>query len=51
MVAVVGLVGRTIVVVRFGKNKDVVAAAEGIFEDGAGAKVDIGVIAGSLVGG
>lgn len=51
MVAVVGLVGRAIVVVRFSENKDVVAAAEGILEDGAGAKVDIGVVAGSLIGG
>ena len=49
--AVVGLVGRAIVVVRFRKNKDVVAAAEGILKDGAGAKVDIRVIAWSLIGG
>lgn len=51
MVAVVGPVGGTIIVVRRRKNKDVVATAEGILEDGTGAKIDIGVIARGLVGG
>ena len=50
VVTVVGPVGRTIVVVTFCKNKDVVTAAEGILEDGARTKVYIGVMARSLVG-
>ena len=51
MVAVVGPVGGAVVVVALGEDEDVVAAAEGILEDGGGAEVDIGVVARSLVGG
>ena len=48
---VVGAVGGAVVVVALGEDEDVVAAAEGILEDGGGAEVDIGVVARSLVGG
>ena len=51
MVAVVGPVGGTVVVVALGENEDVVAATEGVLEDGGRAEVDIRVIAGGLVGG
>ena len=51
MVAVVGPVGGAVVVVGLGKDEDVVTSAEGILEDGRGTEVDIGVMAGSLVGG
>ena len=51
MVAVVGPVGGTVVVVALGENEDVVTATEGVLEDGGRAEVDIRVIAGGLVGG
>lgn len=47
-VAVVELVGAAIVIPRFAHDKDIVATSEGVGEDGNGAKVDIGIIAGSL---
>jgi len=50
MVAVVGSVGSAVVVVGLGEDKDVVAAAEGVLEDGGRAEIDIGVVSGGLVG-
>ena len=41
VVAVVGAVRGAIVVVSLGEDEDVVAATEGIFEDGGGAEVDV----------
>lgn len=49
--SVVVLVGGTIGVPALGENDDVGGATEGIGEDGARAEVDIGVVAGGLVGG
>lgn len=49
--SVVVLVGSTISVPALGENDDVGRAAEGIGEDGARSKVDVGVVAGSLSGG
>lgn len=49
VVAVVGLVGGSVVVVGLGKDEDVVATTERILEDGGGAKVDVRVAAGCLV--
>ena len=49
MVTVVGPVGRAIVVVALGEDEDVVAATEGVLEDGSRTKVDIGVTTGGLV--
>ena len=51
MVAVVGPVRGTVVVVGLGEDEDVVTATEGILEDRSGTEVDIGIISGSLVGG
>jgi len=51
MVTVVGFVRGAVVVVTFGKDEDVVTATEGILEDCGRTQVDIGVVAGSLVGG
>ena len=48
--AVVCAVRGTIVVVALGKNEDVVAAAEGILEDGGRTEVDIRVVTRRLVG-
>lgn len=44
-------VGSTVVVVGLCKDKDVVTATEGVLEDRRGTEVDIGVAAGSLIGG
>lgn len=49
--SVVVLVGSTIGVPALGENDDVGGATEGIGEDGARAEVDVGVVAGGLVGG
>lgn len=49
MMTVVSPVGSTVVVVAFGKDKDVVATTEGIPEDGGWAKVDIGIVARCLI--
>ena len=49
MVAEVGPVGRAVAVVGRGEDEDVVSAAEGIFEDGGGPKVDVGIVARRLV--
>lgn len=49
--SVVVLVGSTISVPALGENDDVGGATEGIGEDGARAEVDVGVVAGGLVGG
>lgn len=49
MVTEVGPVGGAVVVVRFGKNKNVVTATEGILEDGGGTEVNIRVMTRSLV--
>jgi hypothetical protein len=51
VIAVVGPVRGTIVVIGLSHDKDVVSASEGVLEDGSGAKVDIRVVTGSLVGG
>lgn len=51
VMAVVVLVGGTIGVPALGKNDNVGGTAERIGEDGAGAQVDIGVVAGGLVSG
>ena len=51
MVAVVGLVGSAVVVVTLGEDEDVVTTTEGVLEDGSGPQVDVGVAAGSLIGG
>ena len=51
MVAEVGPVGSAIVVVALCEDEDVVAAAEGVLEDSSRAEVDVGVVAGRLVGG
>ena len=51
VVTVVGPVGGAIVVVALGEDKDVVAAAEGVLEDGGRAEVDVGVMARGLVRG
>jgi len=50
-VTVVKLVGAAIGVPGLAKDKDVVTLTEGIGEDGTGAQVDVGVIAGGLTGG
>lgn len=49
--AIIEFVGASIRIPGFGHNQDVVATTERIGEDGAGANVDIGVLAGSLAGG
>lgn len=41
MVTEVGPVGGSVVVVGLGENENVVATAEGVFEDGGGSEVDI----------
>ena len=51
VVAEVGAIGGAVAVVALGEDEDVVAAAEGILEDGGGTEVNIGVVARSLVGG
>jgi hypothetical protein len=51
VVTVIGAVRGTIVVVGLCKDEDVVTATEGIFEDGGGAEVDVGVMTWGLVGG
>ena len=51
MVAEVGAVGGTVVVVALREDEDVVTATEGVLENGRGTEVDIGVRAGGLVGG
>ena len=50
LVAVVELVGRAIGAPALGQDNDVGGAAEGIRVDGAGAQVDVRVLAGRLVG-
>lgn len=47
----VGAIGGAVVVVGLREDDNVVATTEGVFEDGSRAKVDIGVVTGSLVGG
>lgn len=49
VMTVVSPVGSTVVVVALGKDEDVVATTEGIPEDGGWAKVDIGIMARSLI--
>jgi len=49
MMTEVGAVGCAVVVVGLGKDEDVVTTTEGIFEDCGGAKLDVGVVTGSLV--
>lgn len=51
IVAVVELVGASIGIPGLAENEDVVTLAEGVGEDGDGAKVDIGVVTGGLAGG
>jgi hypothetical protein len=46
---VVGSVGGTIIVVGFGKNEDVVATTEGVFEDCSRTKVDVRITGGGLI--
>lgn len=48
LMTVVELVGCSIRVPGLGQNKDVIATSERVGEDGAGANVDIGVVAWSL---
>lgn len=48
--AEVGFVGGAVVVVGLGENEDVIAATEGVLEDGGRAEVDIGVVTRGLVG-
>ena len=50
MVAVVCPVGSAVVVVCLCKDKDVVTTTEGVLEDRRRTEVNVGVIAGSLVG-
>lgn len=50
LMAVVELVGRAIRIPGLAQDKDVVASAEGVREDGNGADVDVGVVAGGLAG-
>ena len=50
MMAVVGLVGGTVVVVALGEDDDVVTTTEGVLEDGSWPQVDIGVATRSLIG-
>ena len=49
VMTVVSPIGSTVVVVGLCENKDVVAATEGVLEDGSRTKVDIGVTTGGLV--
>jgi hypothetical protein len=49
-VTIICLVGGAVVVVGLGHDDDVVAAPEGILEDGCGTEVDIRVMTRSLVG-
>jgi hypothetical protein len=51
VVTIVGLVRGAVVVIALGEDEDVIAATEGVLEDGGGAQVDVGVISRSLVGG
>ena len=51
VVAVVGLVGSAVVVVTLGEDENVVTTTEGVLEDSSGPQVDVGVAAGSLIGG
>lgn len=51
MITIVGLVRGTVVVVALCKDENVVAASEGVFEDGSGTQIDIGVVTGGLIGG
>ena len=51
VVAVVVLVGSAIGIPALSENNNVGRATEGVGEDGARSEVDIGVVAGSLVGG
>ena len=51
MVAIVGPIWGSVVVVCLCENKDVVSTTERILEDGSGAEVHIGIVAGGLVGG
>jgi hypothetical protein len=46
----VGAVGRAVIVIRLGKDEDVLAAAEGVLENGCGAQVDVRIVAWGLVG-
>jgi hypothetical protein len=46
---IVRSVRRAIVVVALGKDEDIVTATEGVFKDGGGAEVDVGVVARGLV--
>jgi hypothetical protein len=48
---IVSLVRGTVIVVALGKDENVVTASEGVFEDGSGTKIDIGVFTGGLIGG
>jgi len=49
MMAVVGSVRGAVIVIGFGKDEDVVAATEGVFENCGRAEVDVGVVARGLV--
>ena len=51
LVAVVELVGGAVGVPALGEDEDVVTATERVREDGDGAQVDVGVLAGGLAGG
>jgi len=51
VMAVVGPVGGSVVVVGLCKDEDVVTATERILEDGSRTQVDIGIMSGCLVGG
>jgi hypothetical protein len=51
LIAVVELVGGAVGVPALGQDDDVGGAAEGVGEDSDGAQVDVGVVAGGLLGG
>jgi hypothetical protein len=51
MVTIVCPVGRAVVVVGCGEDEDVITASEGIFENGSGAQIDVGVVTRRLIGG
>jgi hypothetical protein len=51
VVAVIGPVGRAVVVVCFAQDEDVIAATERILEDRDGTKINIGIMTRRLVGG
>jgi hypothetical protein len=51
VMAVVSSVRGAVVIVTLRENEDIVAAAEGVLENGSGTQVDVGVMARSLIGG